>query len=503
MGCGASSTVSAANNGAAYEARRKSFSVTAGSPVGGGVGRTQMLESELAAARGKKCRRRMTAVMPEFRAHIKRFAASKDHPPLSEPRLRKIFSLIDDDSNGVLDVAEVRLFWKRMGWANSEGSIRTMFGIADGDGNGSIDYKEFAKFFRSLSSLEDLTVPDADRDLWVPPAMRKPAPLRKIRRTSLEYLVGHGTRVTCVAVDPTRAVYVSCGASDHDVTLAGIQNGAVHRRFRRHTGPIFSLAISEGAKLLATCGRDGMLYIWNFISGLLMAEIVSGLLTSLAFGKHEGLLYGGCELGTVVSIFIRNPQANFRREPIGKGAVVNLVCMGESIGATASQEPHVYILDRNLVVSRTISYHDSIPTTLAANADRSLCLSVCQGLGAVWSADPRNADAAPQASFSLAVQEEPAAARRGSAFQGLEGTPPKNHAHACWSGGVFLSGPFSNYVCLACNDRCFYFFNAREQTLDWTMEVAGLTYELAWCEKQESIVAGDVHGNVLVAKVTG
>lgn len=89
---------------------------------------------------------------------------------LKRKDLEKMFNMIDDDANGILDKSEVRSLMDEAGVNNmSDKDYDVLFAAIDLDGDGTWDFTEFCAFFASISSLsvyvEDCTS-QADNDTF-------------------------------------------------------------------------------------------------------------------------------------------------------------------------------------------------------------------------------------------------------------------------------------------------------------------------------------------------
>eukprot|EP00662_Eupelagonemidae_sp_cell21_P029009 gene29009-5717_t len=125
---------------------------------------------------------------------------------------------------------------------------------------------------------------DPDNEDWVPMSERKKEPpkgkvweprTRPIRNYARHQL-GHPSRVKCLAVDPTRALCVcrlAPALHDRVPALCNLKTGVEHRTFTSHQDTVVSVALSPDRKHLMNGCRDGMLILWDSVSGVLIEQL--------------------------------------------------------------------------------------------------------------------------------------------------------------------------------------------------------------------------------------
>eukprot|EP00760_Papus_ankaliazontas_P001172 PhM_4_TR10410/c1_g1_i2/m.73099 len=76
-------------------------------------------------------------------------------------------------------------------------------------------------------------------------------------------LLGHSTRVKCIALSPQENQYVSCSNEDSSLTLWDRDTGREVSTFLGHEDTILCVAFSPDNKYLATCSRDNHMILWD------------------------------------------------------------------------------------------------------------------------------------------------------------------------------------------------------------------------------------------------
>ena len=78
---------------------------------------------------------------PQFK-HIMKKCRQKINP---QPRLLRVFQLIDSDNTGNIDVEKLKEFMRKIGHDVTEQEVNDMIVVADEDGDGMVNFHEFLK----------------------------------------------------------------------------------------------------------------------------------------------------------------------------------------------------------------------------------------------------------------------------------------------------------------------------------------------------------------------
>ena len=97
-----------------------------------------MLKKAIATARKEKARDRRVGITPEQLAEF-----------------REAFNLFDADGSGSIDLKEMRVAMKALGFTPSAEEVRKMVAEVDADGSGSISFEEFQALMSQKAETRD------------------------------------------------------------------------------------------------------------------------------------------------------------------------------------------------------------------------------------------------------------------------------------------------------------------------------------------------------------
>ena len=97
-----------------------------------------MLKKAIATARKEKARDRRVGITAEQIAEF-----------------REAFDLFDADGSGTIDLKEMRVAMKALGFSPSAEEVRKMISEVDADGSGMIDFEEFQALMTSKAETRD------------------------------------------------------------------------------------------------------------------------------------------------------------------------------------------------------------------------------------------------------------------------------------------------------------------------------------------------------------
>eukprot|EP00756_Hemistasia_phaeocysticola_P011562 Hpha_TRINITY_DN15131_c1_g1::TRINITY_DN15131_c1_g1_i1::g.128153::m.128153 len=479
---------------------------------------TRPLMSPSGAFSALRRRRRISSMLGEFNDALNGYMENRDHPFLGEDRLRHLFHVMDADRSGSLDIPEVQAFWKRMGWSHSLNALSTMFNLADTNGSGRIEYDEFAKFFRRLGSIDELAHNPAFDD-WIPGAAEEkklprgrtwPPGTRPLLRYDVVYHRGQTTRVKCLSVDPTRNYYASCGRDDLIAKLYDLKTGEEMRTFASHHDTVVCIAISSDRKHIATGSRDGLMILWDVISGVVVEQLDHpAVVTSCAFAPDDKFLFSGCLDGVVRKWTVNRARLVTQSEKLGRGVVVTMVHLGKMLAVSLSREKAVQLLDPRSVKCRwVLKGHSTMVSSVGGSNDGRRVMTACEQFVRVWDSSSlallRCFPVSSRERFctpAVAIHEPSAASENPLQASGKWAERERQQESPKWIAACFQPGDFNHYLCASCSDRGLYFYNTTIGSCILVIPTRWPVYCLSSHAESQSLCVGDEQGNIGVIKL--
>ena len=69
-----------------------------------------------------------------------------------DQEIKGVFSLLDADKNGRIDVQEIKVFFQQVGYPLSDNEVLQLIKMYDKNNSGVMEYDEFAAFYRDAKS---------------------------------------------------------------------------------------------------------------------------------------------------------------------------------------------------------------------------------------------------------------------------------------------------------------------------------------------------------------
>eukprot|EP00906_Rhabdomonas_costata_P029771 RCo042057 len=117
-----------------------------------------------------------------------------------------------------------------------------------------------------------------------------------IRSYEFRTLLGHASRVKCMAVSPSERHYVSCCHDETAATMYDIFTGRDVVTFFGHEDTIIGAAFSRDGRTLATTSRDNSMILWDAVTGRrLFIFDHDKVVICCAFSHDSRHLVSGCQ----------------------------------------------------------------------------------------------------------------------------------------------------------------------------------------------------------------
>eukprot|EP00760_Papus_ankaliazontas_P030367 PhM_4_TR4795/c0_g1_i1/m.23173 len=97
--------------------------------------------------------------------------------------------------------------------------------------------------------------------------LRANRPRNFIATYSMHNMIGHSNRVKSIIVCPNERAYISCSSTDHEACMWDSSTGQRLLGLSGHSSTITNITISPNSKLIATCGADCNVIVWDYVTG--------------------------------------------------------------------------------------------------------------------------------------------------------------------------------------------------------------------------------------------
>jgi hypothetical protein len=117
-----------------------------------------------------------------------------------------------------------------------------------------------------------------------------------IHNFQIRTLIGHASRVKCIAMTPQERHFVSCSNEDTSVTMQDSRTGKETTAFLGHEDTIISAAFSSDYKFLATTSRDNTMILWDVVTAKQVLTFEhEKVVICCAFSRDSKFLVSGCQ----------------------------------------------------------------------------------------------------------------------------------------------------------------------------------------------------------------
>lgn len=197
----------------------------------------------------------------------------------------------------------------------------------------------------------------------------------------LRTLTGHGSWVTCLAIDPGGKLLAS-GSLDDTIAIWNFRTGERLRTLRGHSKSINALAISPDGTLLASCSDDDTIALWQLNTGTRLATFDEHLrdVNAVAFATQGHLLISGSEDRTI-KLWPLGDRASQTPAPSpytlsGRSGMIKAIATNHTQLVSGGLDKTIHVWN---IASRQVIYnlsgHFQAVNTLAISPDGTLLAS--------------------------------------------------------------------------------------------------------------------------------
>jgi WD40 repeat protein len=323
-----------------------------------------------------------------------------------------------------------------------------------------------------------------------PVVRREPMPhvdhTGEIRSYELTTLIGHSSRVKCLAVAPGEREYISCSNEDSIVAYYDLRTGQELGIFSGHQDTVIYAIFSPCGKFLATSSRDNTLMLWDVVTqkAILTFEH-SKVVICACFSRDSKFIATGCQ-DKVCRLWETRKGRELLAFTQHEGIIISLsFSPDEAYVVSASADKTLRMWSTAKGKSRAVMRgHTAIILSCQYTVDGRHIVSNDERLTKVWNA----ADAV--CTMTLNVDD----------FVAIRNMLPTKKLS--WTLSCAAPGKFANYLIVACNNRFVFIIDIRTGKEELSVDTKAPVYCLT--SGHAHVVAfGDSFGNVYKLRLNG
>eukprot|EP00668_Euglena_longa_P011779 GGOE01014196.1.p1 GENE.GGOE01014196.1~~GGOE01014196.1.p1 ORF type:complete len:455 (+),score=80.28 GGOE01014196.1:66-1430(+) len=306
---------------------------------------------------------------------------------------------------------------------------------------------------------------------------------RQLRRYNMYNLLGHPSRVKCMALAPNERCFASCAHDDSAVSLYDVHSGQELVAYFGHEDAVLNASLSADGKHLATCSRDRTMILWDITTGKQLFTFEHDkVVICCAFSHDCRFLVSGCQ-DSVCRVW----DVKKRREAVAflqhDGLIVALVtCPNEFTVASAATDKTIWLWNGTTgQCLRALRGHLGLILACSWHSEGTMLVSTEEAVFKLW--DARSG----QCMRTVDVCATP--------------TSPGLPRSLAWSLVAFGPGHFRDYLIAVSNDRNLHVLDLDTGQEVLTVDTRAPVYCLS-AGPVRTLAFGDAFGNVYVMELT-
>lgn len=308
---------------------------------------------------------------------------------------------------------------------------------------------------------------------------------RPLRSFQVRALLGHATRVKCIALSPAETDFASCSNEDASITLSNFAVGSEVGIFTGHHDTIISATFSPDGKYLATASKDETMILWDVTTTkILLTFAHPKVVICCCFGPDSKHLVSGCQ-DRVCRLWDTKRGREWMSYTEHEGIIIAIAFSPDgNYLCSASADRSLRVWSATTAKTRFhLLGHVGIILSCSYTSDGRHIISNDESLLRVWSAEDGSCK------LSLSPVD-------------VAGTLQPNHrtAKLGWTLSSAAPGSFTRFVLVACNNRFVYVID-----IETGREVASTFCKApVYCltaGSHEKMAFGDSFGNIYVLRL--
>jgi WD40 repeat protein len=312
-----------------------------------------------------------------------------------------------------------------------------------------------------------LTAPRADR------------PLRGFQATPV---LGHATRVKCIALSPAETDFASCSNEDASISLNNLGVKMEVGIFTGHQDTIINATFSPDGKYLATTSKDKTMILWDVMTTKnLLIFTHPKVVICCSFGPDSKYLVSGCQ-DRVCRLWDTKRGKEWLSYTSHEGIIISIAFSPDgNYVCSASADKSLRVWSATTAKTRFhLTGHTGIILSCSYTADGRHIVSNDESLLCVWSAE--------DGSCKLSLSPADVA---GATLLNARG--PK----LGWTLSSAAPGAFTGYALVACNNRFVYVLDIETGAEVTNVFCKAPVYCLT-AGSYEKMACGDSFGNIYI-----
>ncbi|CAC9477386.1 WD domain G-beta repeat [Leishmania donovani] len=311
---------------------------------------------------------------------------------------------------------------------------------------------------------------------------REPRVNRPLRSFQVNALLGHASRVKCIALSPAETDFASCSNEDASITLNNFGVGSEVGIFTGHHDTIISATFSPDGKYLATASKDETMILWDVTTTkILLTFAHPKVVICCCFGPDSKHLVSGCQ-DRVCRLWDTKRGREWMNYTEHEGIIIAIAFSPDgNYVCSASADRSLRVWSATTAKTRFhLLGHVGIILSCSYTSDGRHIISNDESLLRVWSAEDGSCK------LSLSPVE-------------VAGTLQPSHRapKLGWTLSSAAPGSFTRFVLVACNNRFVYVID-----IDTGREVASTFCKApVYCltaGSHEKMAFGDSFGNIYI-----
>ncbi|KAG5481483.1 hypothetical protein LSCM1_05500 [Leishmania martiniquensis] len=315
---------------------------------------------------------------------------------------------------------------------------------------------------------------------------KEPKTNRPLRRFEAYPVLGHASRVKCIALSPTEADFASCSNEDASITLNSLGVGSEVGIFTGHEDTIINATFSPDGKYLATASKDKTMILWDVMTTKrLLTFAHPKVVICCSFGPDSKYLVSGCQ-DRVCRLWDTRRGREWLSYREHEGIIIAIAFSPDGNHlCSASADKSLRVWSTTTAKTRLhLRGHVGIILSCSYTSDGRHIISNDESLLRVWSAEDGSCKLSlSPADVIGASQPSPRGPKLG------------------WTLSSAAPGAFTRLMLVACSNRFVYVLNIKTGREVTSTYCKAPVYCLT-AGRYEKMACGDSFGNIYILCLT-